>query len=59
VNPFPTDAPPDAQTGVAMITSADDAVMTHQRVAEGAWRDAIKGRAAAAEVRRMLEPAMA
>ena len=59
INPFSTDAPPDAQTGVAMITSAEDAVMTHQRIAEGAWRDAIKGRAAAAEVRRMLEPAMA
>lgn len=59
INPFPTDAAPDAQTGVAMITSAEDAVMTHQRVAENAWREAIKGRDAAAEVRRMLQPAMA
>lgn len=59
INPFPTDTPPDAQTGVAMITSAEDAVITHQRIAESAWRDAIKGRAAAAEVRKMLQPAMA
>lgn len=59
INPFPTDAMPDAQTGVAMITGAEDAVMTHQRIAENAWRDAVKGRAAAAEVRRMLEPVMA
>lgn len=56
INPFPTDTPPDAQTGVAMITSAEDALITHQRIAESAWRDAIKGRTAAAEVRRMLAP---
>lgn len=59
INPFATDTPPDAQTGVAMITSAEDAVITHQRIAESAWREAIKGRAAAAEVRRMLELEMA
>lgn len=59
INPFPTDTMPDAQTGVAMITGAEDAVISHQRIAENAWRDAIKGRGAAAEVRRMLEPVMA
>lgn len=54
INPFPTDALPNAQTGVAMITSAEDAVITHQRIAEGAWRDAIKGQAAAKLLRAML-----
>lgn len=54
INPFPTDATPAAQTGVAMITSAEDAVMTHQRIAEATWRDAIKGQAAAKQMRELL-----
>lgn len=57
INPFPTDAMPNAQTGVAMITGAEDAVITHQRIAEGAWRDAIKGQAAAKQIRNLLEAA--
>ena len=43
VNPFRPDTHPSAQTGVAMITGADEAVAAHQRVAEGSWREAIKG----------------
>ncbi|MDD2876430.1 MAG: helix-turn-helix transcriptional regulator [Acidiphilium sp.] len=54
INPFPTDATPNAQSGVAMITSAEDAVMTHQRIAESTWRDAIKGQAAAKQMRALL-----
>lgn len=54
INPFPTDAMPNAQSGVAMITSAEDAVMTHQRIAEATWRDAIKGQAAAKQMRALL-----
>ncbi len=57
INPFSPDAPPSAQTGVAMITSAEDAVVAHQRVAEGAWRDALKGAAAAERVRAMIAAA--
>jgi transcriptional regulator with XRE-family HTH domain len=57
INPFSPDAPPSAQTGVAMITSAEDAVVAHQRVAEGAWRDALKGAAAAERVRAMITAA--
>lgn len=55
VNPFSTDQHPSAQTGVAMITGADEAIAAHQRVAEANWRDAIKGPAAAARIRQLLD----
>lgn len=54
VNPFRPDALPSLQTGVAMITSADEAVAAHQRVAEAAWRDALKGASGAARLRQLL-----
>ncbi len=37
-----------------MITSAEDAVAAHQRVSELAWREAIKGAAAAERVRALV-----
>lgn len=55
INPFPSDAPPNVQSGVAMITSAEDAVITHQRVAEAIWRDASKGATASATLRELLK----
>jgi transcriptional regulator with XRE-family HTH domain len=54
INPFRPDTHPSAQTGVAMITSADEAVAAHQRVAEANWRDALKGPAGATRIRQML-----
>ena len=57
VNPFRTNAHPSAQSGVAMITGADEAVTAHQRVAEALWRDAVKGAAAASHVRAMVSAA--
>ncbi|MDR3520334.1 MAG: helix-turn-helix domain-containing protein [Acidocella sp.] len=54
INPFPVDAAPATQSGVAMITGAEDAVAAHQRISETAWRDAIKGTAAAERVRSMI-----
>ena len=54
INPFPSDAPPSQQSGVSMITSAEDAVAAHQRVSEQAWREAIKGAAAAERVRALV-----
>ena len=54
VNPFRADSAPASQTGVAMITGADEAIAAHQRVAEALWRDASKGRAAAEKVREMV-----
>ena len=57
INPFEADSAPSAQTGVAMITSAEDAVTAHQRVSETAWRDAMKGAGAADRVRTMITAA--
>jgi hypothetical protein len=37
-----------------MMTGADEAVTAHQRVAEAMWREAVKGPAAATEVRALL-----
>ena len=54
VNPFRADTHPSSQTGVAMITGADEAIAAHQRVAEANWREAVKGPAAAARVRQLL-----
>jgi transcriptional regulator with XRE-family HTH domain len=59
-SPFAPDTAPSAGTGVATLTAADEAVSIHQRVAEAAWRDALKGAEAAARVRllaRELQPA--
>lgn len=57
INPFPADAAPGTQSGVAMITGAEDAVAAHQRVSEIAWREAIKGGAAAERVRALVAAA--
>jgi transcriptional regulator with XRE-family HTH domain len=54
-SPFSPDAGPGAALGVATITAADEAVAVHQRVAESAWRDALKGAEAAARVRALIE----
>ncbi len=52
--PFASDAAPFSATGVASIIGADDAIAVHQRVAEAAWRDALKGADAAARVRALV-----
>ena len=57
INPFPADSIPSVQSGVAMITSAEDAVAAHQRVSEQAWREAVKGSAAAERVRGLMAAA--
>jgi len=54
INPFRTDTHPAAQTGVAMITGADEAITAHQRVAESSWREAMKGPSGAARLRQLL-----
>ncbi len=59
INPFRSDGLPSVQTGVAMITGAEEAVATHQRIAETMWRESLKGSAGAAQIRRMLQPARA
>lgn len=57
INPFRLEAHPSSQTGVAMITGADEALASHQKVAEALWRDALKGAAAAARVRELVRTA--
>ncbi|MDT7951163.1 MAG: helix-turn-helix transcriptional regulator [Acetobacteraceae bacterium] len=54
VNGFRADGLPTSQTGVAMITGADEAVAAHQRVAEAVWREALKGKTAAQRLREIL-----
>ncbi len=53
-SPFPPDTLPTASPGVGSITAADEAVAVHQRVAEAAWRDALKGPPAAARLREII-----
>jgi hypothetical protein len=55
--PFAPDAAPFSTSGVASIIGADDAIAVHQRVAEAAWRDALKGADAAARVRALVAAA--
>ena len=54
INPFRSDTIPHAQAGVAMITSADEAVAAHQRVAEAMWRESLKGPGASQKLREIL-----
>jgi transcriptional regulator with XRE-family HTH domain len=54
INPFRPDTHPSTHTGVAMITGADEAITAHQRVAEGSWREAMKGPAGATRLRQLL-----
>jgi len=56
-SPFPPDTPPGGGIGVASITAADEAIAAHQRVAEAAWRDALKGAAAATRLRELIRAA--
>jgi transcriptional regulator with XRE-family HTH domain len=54
INPFRPDTIPGTATGVAMITAADEAIAAHQRVAEGLWKEAVKGAAGAATLREIV-----
>jgi transcriptional regulator with XRE-family HTH domain len=58
INPFRPDASPSGQTGVAMITGADEAIAAHQRIAEASWREAVKGAAGASRLRQLLGAAV-
>ncbi|MDB5370309.1 MAG: family transcriptional regulator [Roseomonas sp.] len=57
LSPFGAEATAGAGIGVGSITAADEAVAAHQRVAENAWRDALKGAAAASRVRDLIREA--
>jgi len=52
--PFAADISPFGAIGIAMITAADEAVGMHQRVAESAWQQALKGAQAAERMRALV-----
>jgi transcriptional regulator with XRE-family HTH domain len=55
ISPFRLGENTNIRVGIAMVTSAPEAVTLHQKVVEEAWRTAIKGQAAADYLHRLLE----
>ena len=51
LSPFRLGEEPNVRVGVAMITSAPEALALHQKAAEGMWARALKGAAAARHMR--------
>ncbi len=58
INPFLPDAHPSTQNGVAMVTTASEAIAAHQRVAETCWQQSLHGPIAAARVREIAGQAI-
>src|SRR5436190_1552836 len=58
MSPFRLGENTNIRVGVAMVTSAPEAVTLHNKVVEEAWRTAIKGQAAADYLHRLLESPM-
>lgn len=54
ISPFRLGEQPNIRVGVAMATSAPEALTLHENVVKEAWRTAIKGQAAAAYLRDLL-----
>jgi len=54
VSPFRLGEQPNVRVGVAMITSAPEAIALHERTAEELWRHALKGSEAAEFVRGQI-----
>ncbi len=54
LSPFRLGEQPNIHAGVAMITSAPEALALHERTAEDLWRRAHKGSAAAAVMRNLI-----
>ena len=54
VSPFRLGEQPNIRVGVAMITSAPEALALHQKAAEEMWRRALKGAAAAKFLRGLM-----
>lgn len=55
ISPFRLGEQTNVRVGVAMLTSAPDAVAMHLKVVDEMWRGALKGPAAAAALREVLE----
>ena len=54
LSPFRLGEQPNIRLGVAMITSASEAISLHEKVVNEMWRGAIKGPAAAALLRSLV-----
>ncbi|HEY1361567.1 MAG TPA: transcriptional regulator, partial [Xanthobacteraceae bacterium] len=55
LSPFRLGEQPNVRVGVAMITSAPEALALHERMAKELWQRALKGPAAARLMRSLLE----
>lgn len=54
LSPFRLGESPNLRVGVAMITSAPEALVLHEKAARDMWADALKGDAASAYLRSLL-----
>ena len=54
LSPFRLGEEPNVRVGVAMITSAPEALTLHHRAAEGMWQRALKGGAAGDYLRKLI-----
>jgi len=54
ISPFRLGEQPHIRVGVAMATSAPEALALHENVVKQAWRTAIKGRDAATYLRNLV-----
>src|SRR5690606_25391478 len=54
ISPFRLGEHPNIRVGVAMLTSASEALKLHEKISKDAWRTAMKGAQAAAYLRELL-----
>jgi hypothetical protein len=55
LSPFRLGEQPNVRVGVAMITSAPEALSLHHKAVESMWRRSLKGQAAAHYLRQLIE----
>jgi hypothetical protein len=55
ISPFRLGEQPNVRLGVALITSAPEAMTLHEDIAARLWRDALKGMGAAEYLESMIE----
>ena len=55
ISPFRLGEQPNIRVGIAMATSAPEALALHENVVKEVWRTAIKGREAAAYLRQLID----
>ncbi len=55
LSPFRLGSQPNVRTGIAMVTSAPEALDLHEKMTEDLWKRAIKGPAAANLIQKMID----